>query len=529
MRHTSIALLLARRVPDGSPLVVPRPPLRYARLPMSSRLIDLVHAFAGRRVCLVGDFMLDRYLYGNANRLSPEAPVPVLHYDHEETRLGGAGHVAADLATLGCKVCVVGTCGDDDAANTMRRLLAEYGVDTTHLLATPGRCTTSKTRLVGLAQQRSPQQMIRLDYEVTAPIDAVISNRLVAAFATSIVEADVVCLEDYNKGVLSPTVCAAIIQTARDAGKQVLIDPAAISDYAKYRGATCLKLNRTETEKATGLPARAPDQYAAAARKLLETLALDAVVVTLDKDGAYLATKEGVERKIATRARQVADVTGAGDMVLATMGAARAAGADWVDSVMLANVAGGLEVERFGAVPVKPEEIVAELIAESHDHVGKERDLPALLAEVAKHRAAGRRIVFTNGCFDLIHLGHVKYFQYARAQGDLLIVGVNTDASISALKGPKRPVVNEDDRIGVLEELESIDYLIRFGTETPIELIRAIEPDVLVKGADYAKEQVVGWDLVEARGGRVALAPLIDGRSTSNVIRRILDAYGEAR
>lgn len=496
---------------------------------MSSRLIDLVHRFAGRRVLLVGDFMLDRYLYGNANRLSPEAPVPVLHYDHEEVRLGGAGHVAADLAVLGCKVCVVGTCGDDDAAATMRKSLEGYGVDCVNLVTTPGRCTTSKTRLVGLAQQRSPQQMIRLDYEVTAPLDGEVLNRLVAAFAKSVVECDVVCLEDYNKGVLSPTVCAAIIQTARDAGKEVLIDPAAISDYSKYRGATCLKLNRTETEKATGLPARAPDQYAAAARKLLETLALDAVVVTLDKDGAYLATKDGIERGVATRARQVADVTGAGDMVLAAMGASRAAGGDWVESVALANVAGGLEVERFGAVPVKPEEIVAELMAESHDGAGKERQLDALLKDVAAHRAAGKRIVFTNGCFDLIHLGHVKYFQFAAAQGDILIVGVNTDESIQRLKGPKRPVVNEDDRIGVLEELESIDYLIRFGEQTPIELIRAIAPDVLVKGADYAKEQVVGWDLVEARGGHVALAPLIDGRSTSNVIRRILDAYGEER
>ena len=496
---------------------------------MSSRLIDLVHRFAGRRVLLVGDFMLDRYLYGNANRLSPEAPVPVLHYDHEETRLGGAGHVAADLAVLGCKVCVVGTCGDDEAATTMRKLLDDYGVDTTHLLTTPGRCTTSKTRLVGLAQQRSPQQMIRLDHEVTAPIDATISNRLIAAFATSIVGCDVVCLEDYNKGVLSPTVCAAIIQTARDAGKEVLIDPAAISDYAKYRGAACLKLNRTETEKATGLPARTPDQYAAAARKLLEQLALDAVVVTLDKDGAYLATKDGVERAVATRARQVADVTGAGDMVLAAMGASRASGADWTESVALANVAGGLEVERFGAIPVRPEEIIAELMAESHDGAGKERALDALLRDVAAHRAAGKRIVFTNGCFDLIHLGHVKYFQFAAAQGDVLIVGVNTDASIQQLKGPKRPVVNEDDRIGVLEELESIDYLIRFGEQTPIDLITAIAPDVLVKGADYAKEKVVGWEFVEARGGHVALAPLIDGRSTSSVIRRILDAYVEER
>lgn len=494
---------------------------------MSSRLIELVKGFAGKRVVLVGDFMLDRYVYGNANRLSPEAPVPVLHYDHEEVRLGGAGHVAADLATLGCSVKVIGCCGDDEGGVTMRKLLADLGVDITDLVSTPGRCTTAKTRLVGLAQQRSPQQMIRLDYEVTGAVSKDIGGQIVQAFTRAVSNADVVCLEDYNKGVLSTAVCQAIIQTAKSRGKETLVDPAALPDYSKYAGATCLKLNRTETEKATGLPARSAEQYALAAKKLLQSLMLDAVVITLDKDGAYLNARNGAERRVSTRARQVADVTGAGDMVLAALSAARAAGADWLDAVALSNVAGGLEVERFGAVPVKPEEIVLELMTESHEHLGKERKLDALVKELSAHRAAGRRIVFTNGCFDLIHLGHVKYFQYARAQGDLLVVGVNTDESIRKLKGPKRPVVTEDDRIGVLEELESIDYLVRFGTDTPIDLIKAIKPDVLVKGADYEKEQVVGWDLVEEGGGKVALAPLIDGRSTSTVIKRILEAYGE--
>lgn len=501
---------------------------------MSSRLIELVKRFAGKRVVLVGDFMLDRYIYGNANRLSPEAPVPVLHYDHEEVRLGGAGHVAAALATLGCAVKVIGCCGDDADAKTMRDKLAEHGVDSADLICTPGRGTTSKTRLVGLANQRSPQQMIRLDYEIASAVPESVGAELVAALERAIDACDIVCLEDYNKGVLSPLVCERLIAICRAKGKQVLVDPPSINDYSKFIGATCLKLNRPETEKATGLPARSAEQYALAAKTLLEKLKLDAVVITLDKDGAYLATREGAERRVTTRQRQVADVTGAGDMVLAALTASRAAGADWVDAVALSNVAGGLEVERFGAIPVRPDEIMLELMAEAHDHVGKERDLPSLLKELDAHRAAGRKIVFTNGCFDLIHLGHIKYFQYARAQGDLLVVGVNTDASISNLKGPKRPVVNENDRIGVLEELESIDYLIRFGSkegephnDTPIDLITAILPDVLVKGADYRKEQVVGWDVVEKHGGKVSLAPLIDGRSTSNVIQRILDAYGD--
>jgi D-beta-D-heptose 7-phosphate kinase/D-beta-D-heptose 1-phosphate adenosyltransferase len=267
------------------------------------------------------------------------------------------------------------------------------------------------------------------------------------------------------------------------------------------------------------------DQYDAAGTLLLDRLALEAVVVTLDKSGAYLATRDGERRWLKTRPRQVYDVTGAGDMVLAMLAMARAAGASWAEAVALANVAGGLEVEKFGSVPITREEVMQELLSEAHEHLGKERTAEQLVPELQRHRAMGKRIVFTNGCFDLLHLGHVKYFQFARSQGDLLVVGVNTDASICRLKGPKRPITREDDRIATLEELESIDYLVRFGEDTPMKLIEQIRPDVLVKGADYRKDQVVGWDLVESYGGRIALAPLIDGRSTSAVIQRILEAY----
>ena len=275
------------------------------------------------------------------------------------------------------------------------------------------------------------------------------------------------------------------------------------------------------------MPVGNEKEYAAAAQSLVSKLQLEAAVVTLDKAGAYLATRAGQHRWLKTRQRQVYDVTGAGDMVLAMLAVARAAGATWEESVALANVAGGLEVERFGSIPVKPREIIDELLAEANQHEGKERTLERLIPELAHHRAAGKKIVFTNGCFDLIHLGHVKYFQFAKQQGDLLVVGVNTDASIRRLKGEKRPLINEHDRLGVLEELESIDYLVRFDDDTPLRLIDAIKPDVLVKGADYKKEQVVGWDIVESYGGQVALAPLIDGRSTSAVIQRILEAYKE--
>jgi D-beta-D-heptose 7-phosphate kinase/D-beta-D-heptose 1-phosphate adenosyltransferase len=511
---------------------------------MSTRLIDLVERLPRNRVVLVGDFMMDRYLYGNAERLSPEAPVPVLHFQNEEYRLGGAGNVAAGLAALNAEVRVVGVTGSDDMSAVLARHLAACGCDTAGLVCCTGRPTTTKMRLVGSAQHRHPQQMLRLDFEQTAPLSPAEEEQVIAAFAAAVEGAAVVCVEDYNKGAVTPRVCQEVIRLSRERGVPVLVDPANIADYAKYAGATCVKLNRIETHKATGIRPTTPDTFATAAKALIDKLGLESAVVTLDKDGAYLGLYETgagtgaaagrdagdrgafVGEQLRTRARQVYDVTGAGDMVLAMLAVARAAGASWHEAVMLANVAGGLEVEKFGAVPIRPDEIAQELLAEAHLHLGKRRTLDQLLPELARHRSAGRKVVFTNGCFDLIHLGHVKYFRYAKAQGDLLVVGVNRDAGIRRLKGDKRPIVNEEDRVEVLQELESIDYLVLFDEDTPINLIEAVRPDVLVKGADYAKQQVVGWDTVEAYGGRVALAPLVDGRSTSNVINRILDAYG---
>jgi D-beta-D-heptose 7-phosphate kinase/D-beta-D-heptose 1-phosphate adenosyltransferase len=495
---------------------------------MPTRLIELVESLPRSRVLLVGDLMVDRYLYGNAERLSPEAPVPVLHFQKEELRLGGAGSVAANLATLGAKVTAIGVIGMDETGQQLAALLRDIGADPSGLVEC-ARPTTCKMRLVGSAQHRHPQQMIRLDFEEPRPIDLATASKLIDNAVAAMDLSDLVCIEDYDKGTVTAEVCRAIVDAAKHRGIPVLIDPARISDYRKYAGATCLKLNRPEASRATGLPVETPQQFQLAAERLLETLSLEAVVLTLDKHGAYVASRTGDRRLLQTRARQVYDVTGAGDMAFAMLAVARAGGGTWEESTALANVAGGLEVEKFGVVPITPEEIIRELFADAHLRQGKQRSLNDLLPELARHRASGKRIVFTNGCFDLIHLGHIKYFQYAKQQGDLLIVGVNTDTSIQRLKGPKRPIINEADRISVLEELESIDYLVPFDDDTPLKLIESIRPHVLVKGADYKKEQVVGWDLVESYGGQVALAPLIDGRSTSNVIERIVQAYGMPR
>jgi D-beta-D-heptose 7-phosphate kinase/D-beta-D-heptose 1-phosphate adenosyltransferase len=495
---------------------------------MSTRLIELVETLPRSRVLLVGDLMVDRYLYGNAERISPEAPMPVLHFQKEELRLGGAGNVVANLAVLGAAVSVVGAIGLDETGQQLSSMLEGTGADVSGLVECD-RPTTCKMRLVGSAQHRHPQQMLRLDFEDYRPVDSKIGDQLSARAIERMQSCQMVCIEDYDKGVVTADVCRRIIDAARAAGLPVLIDPARINDYRKYAGATCLKLNRAEAAKSTGLPVETPDHIKTAAERLMSTLSLDAVVLTLDKQGSYVASRDGERRLLQTRTRQVYDVTGAGDMAFAMLAVARAAGATWEESTALANVAGGLEVEKFGVVPITPAEIVKELHADARLRLGKRRNLTELLGELNTARAAGKRIVFTNGCFDLIHLGHVKYFQFAKRQGDLLVVGVNTDAGIQRLKGPKRPIIAETDRMGVLEELESIDYLVPFDDDTPIALIEAIRPHVLVKGADYTKDKVVGAEFVEASGGEVALAPLIDGRSTSNVIERILETYGLPR
>jgi D-beta-D-heptose 7-phosphate kinase / D-beta-D-heptose 1-phosphate adenosyltransferase len=492
---------------------------------MPTRLIQLVDRLPQARVLLVGDLMIDRYVYGHAERLSPDAPVPVLHYQREDARLGGAGRVAADASTLGAKVRVVSILGSDETGRQIRRLLEECGCDLAGLVETPGRPSTSKVRLVGLAQHRHAQTMIRLDYEDASPIDDATADRVAAAFERGLAECDVVCLEDYNKGLLTETLCRRLIELARRAGKPVFVDPAPLEDYSKYAGASAITPNRVEASKATRLACDAEADYQPVAERLLQSLQLDCAVLTLDKSGAYLASREGQRLWLKTRERKVYDVAGAGDMVLAMLAAARAVGASWEEAVALGNIAGGLEVEKFGSVPITRDEIIADILAEARQQMGKQRTLEALLPELTRHRASGKKVVFTNGCFDLIHLGHVSYFRFAKAQGDLLVVGVNTDSSIRRLKGNKRPIINEHDRMSVLEELESIDYVVTFDEDTPMRLIEAIRPDVLVKGADYTKDKVVGADFVEQCGGSVALAPLVDGRSTSAVIQRILEAY----
>ncbi len=487
--------------------------------PNADELVRFLDGWQRRKIVVVGDFMLDRYLYGNAQRLSPDAPVPVLTAQNETEMPGGAANVCLDLLALRCKVSCVGAIGDDADGRLLRTMLRKRGCDVSGLITPTGQATTVKHNFVGLAQHRHPQKMFRVDHECDEPMSPAAGKRLVAAVKRQLKGAAALCLEDYNKGVLTEPVCGELIRAANRANVPVLVDPAAIDDYSKYRGATCITPNRTEAIRATSGAGGGDDLTMA--RSLLRKLQLQAVVLTLDKEGALLARKGKSAMHLPTVARLVYDVTGAGDIVLAMLAAAIANGADWPSAVQLANFAAGLEVERFGVVPIDLDEILLAVLEQRRATLGKLRTVDQLVPELAAHRRQGKNIVFTNGCFDILHAGHASYLRQARAEGDLLVVGINSDKSIRRIKGEGRPVNRIADRVLVMSELESVDYLVVFDEDTPIKLIRAVKPDVLAKGADYRKRDVIGADAVEKHGGRVALVPLVRGRSTSNIIGRI--------
>jgi len=481
---------------------------------------------------VVGDFMLDQQVYGDAERLSSDAPVPILHVRKTESQPGGCANVCMDLAALGGRVEAFGVIGDDAPGQLLRESLDGHGVDAGNLVRDRSRPTTLKQNLVGLAQARHPQKMFRVDYESREELSAAVTRGVMEAFDAALSRAekpDAVCIEDYNKGVCTLDLCQHIISRCRSVGVPVFVDPARGVDYRKYRGATAITPNRTEAEIATGIRCDddgSPEHNAALARRLLTELDLDAVVLTLDRHGALLMEAEGPGKAgapiaIPTIARQVYDVTGAGDMFLAGLAAARANGIDWDGAVRFANAAAGLEVEVFGVQPIPFERIHHSLLMQ-YSHVdGKLRSLEQARIEAAARRKQGQKVVFTNGCFDVLHSGHVSLLEKAAAEGDFLIVGLNDDASVCRLKGPTRPVNNQEDRARVLGALQSVGAVVLFAEDTPLELIRALKPDVLVKGADYSKDRVVGADVVEAAGGRVALIPLVEGRSTTGTIARL--------
>ncbi len=486
-----------------------------ATRPGDAELARAVHGFGDARVLVLGDVMLDRYVSGSASRLSPEAPIPVLRPSARRATLGGAANVALNVASLGGHAALIGVVGDDADGAELKRLLACSGV-VPYLVVVPGRPTTAKTRfMVG------HHQLLRLDEETTEPIDGTTEARVLQHFAAALRASDVVVLSDYAKGVLSDPVLRGVLVQARASGRLVIADPKR-GEFTAYHGATVLTPNELEVRQATRIDAADDAGADRAGHRALDDSGCDAVLVTRSSKGLTLVRRDAPAMHLPTRAREVADVSGAGDTLVAALAVALGAGAALPEAAMLANVTAGISVGKPGTATVSREELLGVLHLE--DLVATDRKI-ATRDEAAQRAAAwhaqGLRVGFANGCFDLIHPGHVRLLTEARARCDRLIVALNTDASVQRLKGPTRPLQTETARATVMASLAPVDMVVLFGEDTPAELIRALRPEVLVKGADYSIEQVVGADLVQSWGGTVLLVDLAAGHSTTGTIRRM--------
>lgn len=482
----------------------------------NDQLMRLVEGLGRPRVLIIGDLILDRYVSGDVRRISPEAPIPVLAARHDEVRLGGAGNVCANLRSMEAEVEMLSVVGDDALGGRVIDLLTEIGVETDGIAKDPLRMTTEKTRLVS-----GVNQMLRVDWEETRPIADAVLRGILDRVLAAVQRADAVVLSDYGKGLLTREVIRQVVDAARSKGVPVLVDPKG-NDFSRYSGATLVTPNRKEAEEALGHPIEQLADLPRAGDELIAVADLDCVVITLGSEGIYWRTKAGADSRVPTEARKVFDVVGAGDTVIAQLALGLGAGLELSAAVELANHAAGIVVGRAGAAAVTRTELLAA--------VGKRRvgggkvlaggDAGELESQIAEWRSEGRRIVFTNGCFDVLHAGHVKYLRHARTCGDRLIVGLNSDASVTRLKGPKRPVNPLEDRALVLAALEMVDAVVDFEEDTPAKIIERITPDVLVKGEDWRDKGVVGAEWVEAHGGRVVLAPLLPGRSTTSILER---------
>ncbi len=574
-----------------------------------SLLSDYLDSIGHPRILVFGDLILDRYTSGNADRISPEAPVVVLKADSHEARLGGAASVAGLLSTLGAEVVLAGVIGDDANGRVLRRLLSDAGIDHRLVLCDPNRPTTTKERFIGRAAGRHPHQILRVDDEVRTPLDVELQSELLDRILERLPEFQAVLISDYDKGVcraaegqgpgdkwgrhpacrlpqnqaeaeaegqglrakgqnestdeadtrrpdqvfgarrrqppggpgVHPSLLRwgllhIVLRAAEDRGIPVIVDPARLTDYSGYDGALVLKPNRIEAELASGIRIVTPDDAIRAGDLLCQRLGLQAAVITLDCDGMVLCQPGQPGRLFPTQTREVYDITGAGDMGLAMLGLVLANPAPHVypkpgtplplditaalpDAVRLANVAAGLEVQRWGVAPISRDEIRAELLAQSGAGGKIVVGLDELAALAKRYRRDNKTIVVTNGCFDLLHVGHISLLEEAARLGDVLIVAINSDASVRKLKGSERPIIGQDDRTRMLAALASVDHVLIFDDDTPHRLLAAISPDVLAKGGTTG--DIVGREIVEAYGGTIVRTPIVPGLSTTNLVSRL--------
>jgi D-beta-D-heptose 7-phosphate kinase / D-beta-D-heptose 1-phosphate adenosyltransferase len=478
----------------------------------------LSQAIARQTVLCVGDLMLDEFVYGEVSRISPEAPAPVIAVQRSETNIGGAGNVARNIAALGARCIFVGLVGDDGAGMQLKAELNREGGIESVLVCDPSRPTTRKVRFVS---EHFSTHMLRADWERAAPAAAAIEQQLIDAILPQLDRADIVLLSDYAKGVLTARVIRNVIDAARKRGKRVIVDPKS-ANFAIYRGATLLTPNRKEFSEATRSRADTQQEIAAAAQDAIQLADSEAMLVTQSERGMTLVPRKDAPIHVPAYPVKVRDVSGAGDTVVAVLAATLAAGAEWEGALRMASAAAAVAVSKRGTASVTVGELRHKILphaylAAEEKIIGCAGDLEARLAD---WREQGLRIGFTNGCFDILHPGHVKVLTAARAACDRLVVGLNSDASVKRLKGENRPVQDERARAEVLAAIEAVDMVAIFAEDTPIQLIERIKPNVLVKGGDYTREQVVGHEVVEAAGGEVILVDILAGFSTTALVAR---------
>ena len=513
MKHTrrNTARIVKRRDPG-------RPPLDGG----ASGRIELP-LLKPLRVLVAGEVILDRYIMGDVARVSPEAPIPILQVSRIEERPGNAGFVMANLRALGAQVSALSVVGADRNGELLREMFSDLGIDTRSVLVDPDRPTIVKERMLGSVQSanRATQQLLRVDREAPHALSPAKERALTRHLARELRQADGVLISDINKGLLTPGLLRALIDGARRRGIPVIVDPRLSEDLSIYRGATALTPNRYETEFATGARLADRSAWMRAADELMRRLKLDACLVTLDRDGMYLTERHGPHTYIPTTPRAVYDVTGAGDVVLAVFGLFAIAGLSFASAARLANLAAGIEVSRLGTGIVSREDLARALSPGPASAQRKIVPIEELRPVLERQRGAGRRVVFTNGCFDLLHAGHVEMLSFARAQGDTLVVGVNSDRSVRLIKGDGRPIYPAAERALILAALEVVDHVVVFDETRAKRIVRAIRPDVLVKGEDWRGKPVDGQAFIESYGGRVALAPLLPGYGTTLTIDRL--------
>jgi D-beta-D-heptose 7-phosphate kinase/D-beta-D-heptose 1-phosphate adenosyltransferase len=486
-------------------------------LPELHSILNLLEGgFSQLKVLVVGDIMLDRYIHGDVERISPEAPVPVIRHARRYERAGGAANVAMNLAGLGCQTFLAGFWGNDAEQTELAAILSRVGIDTVGVVSS-SLPTISKTRIVGRTQQ-----LLRLDIESRdTPLPAE-ARRLEERATELVTKVHAVILSDYAKGALTNALCEAVIRAARTTGIPILADPKT-PDFSKYTGATTVCPNLGELSAATGVPAHKTEALLAAGQALVTEHDLKFLTVTMSEKGISVLRPagQGIFHSPA-RAREVFDVSGAGDTVIATLAASLAGSLPIETAVELANLAAGIVVGKVGTVPIASHELVAALTPSTNLTAGEKiLDLDRIKLRVAEWRSSGETIVFTNGCFDLLHVGHIALLEDCRRFGSKLILGLNADASVCRLKGPTRPIVSERERARVMAALAAVDAVVLFEEDTPLELIRALRPDVLVKGGDYTIDTVVGHEEVIAHGGRVEIVPTVEGFSTTNIVKTL--------